>query len=182
MRILALCLLVCGMHICPARADELYPCVPSSSLHYISREQPDARLRAIALRVIAKAKLNVTDFSMCEFDGVLPQIVGNIQSNRLVAAILLPSYVRTYTDTEAEGLLAHEVAHKTLFGIAIGGIRREVACDTQAALWVGKETVIIALQRMLFEIERFPEVEQHGLFEEWSDRIRKLRERSIAAH
>lgn len=182
MRIIALAFLVCGMLHTPARADELYPCGPGSTIQYEVREHTDERLREIMLRVLTKAKQNPADFSFCEYDIVMPQIISNIQSERLVAAILLPVYVRSYTDTEAEGLIAHEVAHKTLFGIAINGIRREVACDTQAAVWVGKETVITALRRMLFEIERFTEVEQHGIIEEWKLRINTLHERTIAAH
>lgn len=182
MRIIALAFLLLGSLTVHAHTEEFQRCLPNSSPRYVSREHSDERIRAIALRVIQKAKLNPTTFSVCEHDGFLPHIVGLIQNNMLVGALILPTYVNMFTDTEAEGLIAHEYAHTRLFGLSISGIRKEVATDAQAGLWVGNDTVATGLRRMILEVERFPAELREPLVEEWTQRIHILHTRTTAQH
>lgn len=177
MRVFASAILILCLLGDPVRADQFQECLSRSLPGHTVRELSDERLRVISARVLAKANLSPYDFSLCEYDGFVPLIVGLIQSSRLVAAVVLPTYVRSFSDTQAEGLIAHEMAHKTLFGVSIDGMRREIATDSQAAIWVGNETVAIALTRMIVEVERFPEHMHNALTAEWLHRIGILRQR-----
>ena len=180
MRILALAFLICGFLTGTVHGETFQTCAPDSLPGYVVREQSDARLRAIAARVLAKGNQNAEDFSLCEYDGVVPVIVAVIQNNRMVSAVSLPMYVVAFTDTESEGLVAHEIAHVRLFGITKGGVAKEIATDAIAGLWVGKEVVAVGLQRMIAEVGRFPILLQAPLTAEWEYRIRLLRSRDIS--
>ena len=139
------------------QAAELQICTNDKDFAAIMREHTDARIRATYIRILQKAGVDVGMFSVCEIEHPLARILSVVKKDgRGMFALLLPSFMRSYSDTQLEGLIGHEVAHVVIGFRLFGGVAVEKQADAKAAEWVGKDAVIAMLRAQETELVRFP--------------------------
>lgn len=181
MRVLAYAFLILSTLSTQVRSEGFLPC---SHLHLLTpahSELRSDRIRAIIGRVIQKARYPLNGFELCQIDWFVPTMVVTAIEPRAVYKILLPTYMERMSESEIEGLAAHEIGHIPLMSTMMNrGVRLEVATDTQAALWVGKDTVIAGLRALIRYIDYFPEEDHASVIEELEFRVHTLRNRDIS--
>ncbi|HEY4487528.1 MAG TPA: hypothetical protein VI483_02060 [Candidatus Paceibacterota bacterium] len=170
-----LALLLAGLFASPLNAAQLQICTDDKTVSWI-REHDDQRIRSLFVGVLTKASMKVDDYSICEVEyPVAPQMLEvETRGNLRMFALLVPTYMRSFSDVELQGFMAHEVGHVAV-GKAHGrGIGVEKMADAKGASWIGKEAMVAFLNSIRRELHRYSQQLHAGIKAEIDERLQAL--------